>query len=195
MQQSPITAPAEAATLTLWNLDLKTNPSICGGPYFCSPQETVTGYFQFEGNGSSGDIATWDIQASGPVSFHFATGSSEASTSDNGTGSGYASFIVGTPSTPEWNLILDTGASNNAVFVGPNNIPIGGFSPTYLLVSGWPTIFDPTLTVIPLSGSLDYGGRIPETPLPPALPLFGTALAGLGGFGWLKHRRGGPSRS
>lgn len=187
-----VALPADAATLTLWNVDLKTNtnPSLCGAPYFCSPQETVTGYFQFEGNRSSGEIATWDIQASGPISFDFSLGSSHASTSDNGTGNGYASFTVGTPPTqPYWNLILDTGTSSNAVFSGTNNIPIGAFHPTYLLVSGWPTIFDPNLTVIPLSGSLDYGGSISETPLPPALPMFGAALLALSGFPAYRSRR------
>ena len=45
-----------------------------------------------------------------------------------------------------------------------------------------------------ISGSVSCVSGCAVTPLPPTLPLFGTALAGLGGFGWLK-RRGKVSRT
>jgi hypothetical protein len=38
------------------------------------------------------------------------------------------------------------------------------------------------------SGTVTVNSETLATPLPAALPLFGSALAGLGGFGWLRRR-------
>jgi hypothetical protein len=72
-----LTTPAHAATLTLWNLDLKTNPSICGSPFVCSPQETVTGDFVFY---SAGEISSWDIHAAVPDTADFYQGFGQTAT-------------------------------------------------------------------------------------------------------------------
>lgn len=39
------------------------------------------------------------------------------------------------------------------------------------------------------AGSQTFGGGVSEVPLPAALPLFGTVLAGMGGLGWLRRRK------
>jgi hypothetical protein len=59
---------------------------------------------------------------------------------------------------------------------------------------------NPTFANFLLNGSHATGGtvrvnsEILATPLPAALPLFGTAIAGLGGAGWWKRRKESRSR-
>jgi hypothetical protein len=55
----------------------------------------------------------------------------------------------------------------------------------YFLLAGLPgSISEPTGGTVTVTSETP-----PLVPLPAALPLFGTALAGLAGFGWIKRRR------
>jgi hypothetical protein len=75
----------------------------------------------------------------------------------------------------------------------PASLPLNGSSPVVPITNGFLFVVAP-FGVSVTGNFVDAGTAAPlATPLPAAFPLFGTALVGLGGFGWLK-RRGKVSR-
>jgi hypothetical protein len=79
-------------------------------------------------------------------------------------------------STGEAGKLYQFGGVDGFLLTFPGNYP-------GLPVSWW------TLNGVPaVSGTVDLVS-LSYVPLPAALPLFGTALAGLGGAGWIKRRR------
>jgi hypothetical protein len=182
-----VTASAKAATLTLWNLDLKTNSSICGSPFVCSPQETVTGNFVFYNDTSGDDILSWNIQATGPDTFDFYQSIGQTATTVEAGFPTDAYLFFNFDGSPAHNLTLDFGASRDALLTGTSNISIGAFQPT--VIQDFPL---GGAGVIPLSGTLDYGGTtLDNLPLPAALPLFGSGVLALAGFAAYRSRRNG----
>jgi hypothetical protein len=93
-------------------------------------------------------------------------------TSSLGPGLGEINFYVPPPGTP--------GAPN----------PYGA-APLYLSPASFGAISGTVNTEFCAVGSNGTScSNLSAAPLPAAFPLFGTALAGLGGFGWLRRKRG-----
>jgi hypothetical protein len=164
-----VTAPLHAATIQ-WDLSGVTAPGV-----------TVTGFFDYDTVPccSAANFPDYNLTLTGAgTTFTFTpfnsyleeTGSASLNVMNNGV------TITN---------IEDLGLSSLGDF--------GSTTPTLSLSNSIFFIKDPRVQAEgTLNGEL-IKAPVSPVPLPAAFPLFGSALAGLGGFGWLK-RRGKVSR-
>ncbi len=82
--------------------------------------------------------------------------------------------------------VLGDIAGHNSFYLEIAGIDVGNptFFAAFYSIDGLTNTYFGTNT-----GTLDLVSQTSTVPLPAALPLFGTALAGLGGVGWLRRRK------
>jgi hypothetical protein len=124
---------------------------------------------------------TWTSASSAGWTFMDGGLSNGASLGCNGKGSGYACFYQ--PTTP---FALSNDMVFDILFTGGT----ADFSLPHLKVDFWILSSQSKSTGSLLSQDIPLA----TTPLPAALPLFGTALGAMGLLGWYRRRKVGESR-
>lgn len=113
-------------------------------------------------------------------------------------------FLDGTTVNMKVEAFDHTVQFDNTVIFGPPGSPITGFSTSF----GWPLFPSPIFeyayaTITSVDGTFDiisfdakfFYDAPPQVPLPAALPLFATVLAGGGLVAWRRKRKAAVARS
>jgi hypothetical protein len=161
--------PAHAATLT-WDVNATALSGLPGMP----PQNTwtVTGSFVFDP--SLQTITDFNISAAGfPTTTAFTLNASNAQAS-------FGNNLI----FDNTNVEFQNSALPETVFLQTALANLGQPNP-----SGYPLDMFSSVAFDNSSRFFLQGEIVSAVPLPATLPLFGSALAGLGGAGWLKRRR------
>jgi len=161
-----VTAPVHATTIQ-WDLVNVTDTEGDGLSF--------TGFFDFNGNGFS---SNYSLTVSGwqPTPVTATPSNSALNLASSQSSSGFA--LV-----PNGGGIVccgDTGVSVNG--------PLDGSVPALSIISGESYFYTAPGVWVPLEGSIQEAS-VSATPLPPALPLFGSALLALAGFAAYRSRR------
>jgi hypothetical protein len=173
-----LNAPARAAIIQ-WDFSgVGTNDIIVSGPFPTYAQVSVAGYFDY-------NTATDNLAAATPYEWQTYENGILTGTCKNGSmcGLGFSNST----------LTLDAPTAGPlALFALTAPYPLDGSVPVMAGTNGFLWVNAPFGTVA--TGSFVEKGVVvtppSPVPLPATFPLFGTALAGLGGFGWLRRKRG-----
>lgn len=167
----------------------------CGGACGAGASASLDYYFEITGPDENvsvllqGDNSiaeslvtdTGDAESSASVTITDVNGNTLFSSP--GAGGSYESTLdLDVGSIYEIALEADAGAGNSN---SPNTFSASAFA-------------DPTLSILGMSASqytIDFSSNLATTPLPPALPLFATALGGLILLGWRNKRNVPPAAS